>query len=269
MAVRRSANKRSMRARRVGSERPGRRPVQQPRTREIDRVDLSTPKNLRRVTGRLMTTKASMMMPESNSVGVWYSRRNVRGSEISTEVASAVSADHAEHQFLAVLPRRAYYEKLEKIYLRDVHRIFPVLNLDILKKPVSTTSQILCKQAICLAAGSSPSAKPFLSLGEDSTIILTYPEFAQRLSSAIRKAIGLGLEGASDQQGPEPGNNAIVSTFPEQQGDLISTFDPSFYEGAAGLDVFEYFDPSFDLNAIDAILGGDAPPEFGNMAPMP
>ncbi|KAF4832343.1 hypothetical protein CGCTS75_v004648 [Colletotrichum tropicale] len=507
---------------------------------------------------------------ESNSVGVWYSRRNVRGNEISTEVASAVSADHAEHQFLAVLPRRAYYEKLEKIYLRDVHRIFPVLNLDILKKPVSTTSQILCKQAICLAAGSSPSAKPFLSLGEDSTIILTYPEFAQRLSSAIRKAIGLGLvkdrvqttailvilslythfsedrhlsaelaaqsvsnaqtvglhlqnpparnddpayltrlfccvwatdiltaafhgrpvmiherdlgrdvqacireqdscfrlfldivallgriidlyrpaqktssclvmedlpsfeclverahalrvdsrllgslellyhaiailscrvpvgpspsehaslaytrqslsaikvttivedfgsslsymtfvpyavslslrvayrelrsckvpmltvrsrrqlqaicrilrdlggmfrsalvmvdlaeqvlqemdqvcsnaankqdeqgasgtnaantprqEGPPDQQGPEAGNNAVVSTFPEQQGDLIATFDPSFYEGPAGLDVFEYFDPSFDLNAIDAILGGDAPPEFGNMAPMP
>ncbi|KAF0323081.1 hypothetical protein GQ607_009625 [Colletotrichum asianum] len=130
---------------------------------------------------------------ESNSVGVWYSRRNVRGNEISTEVAFAISTDHAEHQFLAVLPRSAYYEKLEKIYLRDVHRIFPVLNLDILKKPVSTTSQILCKQAICLAAGSSPSAKPFLSLGEDSTIILTYPEFAQRLSSAIRKAIGLGL----------------------------------------------------------------------------
>lgn len=507
---------------------------------------------------------------ESNSIGVWYSRRNVRGNEISTEVASAVSADHAEHQFLAVLPRRAYYEKLEKIYLRDVHRIFPVLNLDILKKPVSTTSQILCKQAICLAAGSSPSAKPFLSLGEDSTIILTYPEFAQRLSSAIRKAIGLGLvkdrvqttailvilslythfsedrhlsaelaaqavsnaqtvglhlqnpparnddpayltrlfccvwatdiltaafhgrpvmiherdlgrdvqacireqdscfrlfldivallgriidlyrpaqktssclvmedlpsfeclverahalrvdsrllgslellyhaiailscrvpvgpspsehaslaytrqslsaikvttivedfgsslsymtfvpyavslslrvayrelrsckvpmltvrsrrqlqaicrilrdlggmfrsalvmvdlaeqvlqemdqvcsnaankqdeqgangtnaantprqEGAPDQEGPEAGNNAVVGTFPEQQGDLIATFDPSFYEGPAGLDVFEYFDPSFDLNAIDAILGGDAPPEFGNMAPMP
>ncbi|KAI8164893.1 hypothetical protein K4K49_012142 [Colletotrichum sp. SAR 10_70] len=76
-------------------------------------------------------------------------------------------------------------------------------------------------------------------------------------------------EGPPDQQGPEAGNNAVVSTFPEQQGDLIATFDPSFYEGPAGLDVFEYFDPSFDLNAIDAILGGDAPPEFGNMAPMP
>ncbi|KAF6823239.1 fungal specific transcription factor [Colletotrichum plurivorum] len=129
---------------------------------------------------------------ESNSVGVWYSRRSVK-TDVTSEVASAVSVDHAEHQFLAVLPRKAHYDKLEAIYLRYVHRIFPVLNLDILQKPSPSISQILCRQAVCLAAGSNPSANPFLTLGEDATTVLTYPEFAQRLSAAIRKALGLGL----------------------------------------------------------------------------
>ncbi|WYZ42656.1 hypothetical protein EsH8_VI_000355 [Colletotrichum jinshuiense] len=129
---------------------------------------------------------------ESNSVGVWYSRRNGRNN-LTTELASAVSVDHAEHQFLAVLPRKEHYDQLEKIYLRDVHRILPVMNLDILQKPTSTISQVLCKQAICLAAGSNPSAKPFMTLGEDSSAVLGYSEFALRLSSAIRKALSLGL----------------------------------------------------------------------------
>ncbi|KAK2031723.1 fungal-specific transcription factor domain-containing protein [Colletotrichum zoysiae] len=129
---------------------------------------------------------------EANSVGVWYSRRNNKNS-IITELASAVSVDHAEHQFLAVLPKQEHYDQLKKIYLRDVHRILPVMNVDILEKPTSTVSQVLCKQAVCLAAGSNPSAKPYLTLGEDSSAVLAYPEFALRLSSAIRKALGLGL----------------------------------------------------------------------------
>ncbi|OBR04734.1 fungal specific transcription factor domain-containing protein [Colletotrichum higginsianum IMI 349063] len=131
---------------------------------------------------------------ESNSVGVWYSRRTDRNS-LTTELASAVSVDHAEHQFLAVLPRQEHYDQLKAIYLRDVHRILPVMNVDLLERPTSTISQVLCKQAVCLAAGSNPGAKPYLTLGEHSSEALAYPEFALRLSSAIRKALGLGLVG--------------------------------------------------------------------------
>ncbi|KAK1995535.1 fungal-specific transcription factor domain-containing protein [Colletotrichum falcatum] len=129
---------------------------------------------------------------ESNSVGVWYSRRD-NANSLTTELASAVSVDHAEHQFLAVLPKNEHYDQLKRIYLRDVHRILPIMNVDILEKPTSTISQVLCKQAVCLAAGSNPGAKPYLTLGEDSSAVLAYSEFALRLSSAIRKALGLGL----------------------------------------------------------------------------
>ncbi|GKT40347.1 uncharacterized protein ColSpa_00528 [Colletotrichum spaethianum] len=135
---------------------------------------------------------ASRGYAESNSVGVWYSRKSNKNN-LTTELASAVSEDHAEHQFLAVLPRKEHYDQLKKIYLRDVHRILPVMNVNILEKPTSTISQVLCKQAVCLAAGSNPIAKPYLTLGEDSSVVLGYPEFALRLSSAIRKALGLGL----------------------------------------------------------------------------
>ncbi|KAK1517785.1 fungal specific transcription factor domain-containing protein [Colletotrichum costaricense] len=129
---------------------------------------------------------------ESNAVGVWYSRRN-NGDSLTPELASAVSIDYEAHQFLAVLPEKEYYEHLEKIYIRDVHRILPVMNLDILRAPTSTISQVLCRQAICLAAGSNPSARPYLTLGQGSSAVLSYSEFALRLSSAIRKALTLGL----------------------------------------------------------------------------
>ncbi|KAK1623520.1 fungal-specific transcription factor domain-containing protein [Colletotrichum phormii] len=129
---------------------------------------------------------------ESNAVGVWYSRRN-NGDSLTPELASAVSVDYEVHQFLAVLPRKESYDHLEKIYIRDVHRILPVMNLDILQASTSTISQVLCKQVICLAAGSNPSARPYLTLGQDSSAVLSYSEFALRLSSAIRKALGLGL----------------------------------------------------------------------------
>lgn len=129
---------------------------------------------------------------ESNAVGVWYSRRN-KGDSLTPELASAVSIDYEVHQFLAVLPKKEDYDHLEKIYIRDVHRILPVMNLDILQASTSTISQVLCKQAICLAAGSNPSARPYLTLGQDSSAVLSYSEFAVRLSSAIRKALSLGL----------------------------------------------------------------------------
>ncbi|KAG7059088.1 fungal specific transcription factor domain-containing protein [Colletotrichum scovillei] len=129
---------------------------------------------------------------ESNAVGVWYSRRN-NGGSLTPELASAVSIDYEVHQFLAVLPKNEDYEHLERIYIRDVHRILPVMNLDILRMPTSTISQVLCKQAICLAAGSNPSARPYLTLGQGSSAVLSHSEFALRLSSAIRKALSLGL----------------------------------------------------------------------------
>ncbi|OHE90365.1 fungal specific transcription factor domain-containing protein [Colletotrichum orchidophilum] len=136
---------------------------------------------------------ASRGHAESNAVGVWYSRRNKSDSP-TPELTSAVSVDHGVHQFLAVLPNKEHYEHLEKIYIRDVHRILPVMNLDILRAPAPTISQVLCKQAICLAAGSNPSAKPYLTLGQDaSSPVLVYSEFALRLASAIRTALGLGL----------------------------------------------------------------------------
>ncbi|KAJ0162142.1 hypothetical protein CTA2_5050 [Colletotrichum tanaceti] len=159
---------------------------------------------------------------ESNSVGVWYSRRtrDRNPDNLTTEppapelelAASAVSVDRRaaehHHQCLAVLPRQEHYDQLEAIYLRDVHRILPVMNVDLLERPPttssSTVSQVLCKQAVCLAAGSHPGAKPYLTLGEHSSEeeegeeeeeeeALAYPEFARRLSSAIREALGLGL----------------------------------------------------------------------------
>lgn len=94
---------------------------------------------------------------------------------------------------LGLIPTEEHYGELKKIYLRDVHKIFPVMDLETLDKPDDTVPKSLPRQAICLAAAVHPDAKPFLTLASISAVPLTYPEFTQQLSSAMRTIVNNGL----------------------------------------------------------------------------
>ncbi|GKT63272.1 fungal specific transcription [Colletotrichum tofieldiae] len=95
-------------------------------------------------------------------------------------------------------------------------------------------------------------------------------EIDQVCSNALNEQNGNGSTGApttprqedATNVGSEMGNSLEIENLPPHG------FDASIFEGPAGFDVFEFFDPG-DLNAIDAILGGDAPPGFGHLGPFP
>lgn len=133
---------------------------------------------------------------EADGIGVWVSRRAAAqiaasGSRFNPQSqpgSSVPSPDTTAQQCLAVMPTRAHYEALKQIYLRQVHKIFPVIDWDSLDKPESTIPQVLSRQAVCLAAAAHPDAAPFLSLGP-STTPLPYAEYAHHLSTAMRTVL--------------------------------------------------------------------------------
>lgn len=128
----------------------------------------------------------------ADGIGVWVSRRAAAqiaasGSRLNT-TPSVPSPNTATQESLAVMPTRAHYERLKQIYLRQIHKIFPIIDWDALDKPDPTIPQVLSRQAVCLAAAAQPDAAPFLSLGP-STTPLPYTEYAHHLSTAMRTII--------------------------------------------------------------------------------
>lgn len=101
-----------------------------------------------------------------------------------------------EAECLCVLPQQEDFEALQRIYLEDVHPLFPALDLEKLPPAhdVSPT-QIMIKQAICLAASTSPLAKNHLTIQSPSgeSRLRSPNEFATQVSLALRTSIDLGL----------------------------------------------------------------------------
>ncbi|CAI4217792.1 unnamed protein product [Parascedosporium putredinis] len=141
---------------------------------------------------------------QSDPIGVWVARRmttddasprrifQVRHGPVVTR---RIPFSPALEQLLHTLPSPRHYEGLKAIYLRDVHRLFPVFDLAALDKPESTVAQVLTKQAVCLAAGAHVDARALLTLGPDADPErpLTYAQFSLRLSWAMRSLLGAGL----------------------------------------------------------------------------
>ena len=137
---------------------------------------------------------------EADGIGVWVSRRAVNREKASgprglTSLTGlpALCTGNPSEKSLEVLPGNAHYRRLEEIYLRDMHKILPVIDLDVLSSDTPTVAQVLSKQAVSLAAAAHPDAKPFLSLGP-SPSPLPYSAFSQQLITAMRTTLNANLE---------------------------------------------------------------------------
>ncbi|KEZ40389.1 hypothetical protein SAPIO_CDS8246 [Scedosporium apiospermum] len=138
----------------------------------------------------------------SDPIGVWVSRRGPSGGapSLGTPATSrdllplrSLLPGHSMDNFLKLVPPGSHYEGLKAIYLRDIHRMFPAMDLTILERSESIVSQTLSKQAICLAAGAHPDAKAFLIIGSESGNPMSYSDFAHQISSAMRGILNAGL----------------------------------------------------------------------------
>ncbi|PKS11174.1 hypothetical protein jhhlp_002935 [Lomentospora prolificans] len=147
--------------------------------------------------------KATERYTESDGIGVWVSRRMPSSdasppgtssrSQAQTAIPLPLFNSQVIDQFLNIVPPSRHYEGLKAIYLRDIHSLFPVIDLTVLERPEATVGQTLAKQAVCLAAGAHPDAKPFLTLTKESTSPMSYAQFSTTLSSAMRSILSAGL----------------------------------------------------------------------------
>lgn len=138
---------------------------------------------------------------EADGIGVWVSRRTAARGTASrprenvpwSAEAFAFQQRSVPEDCLTLLPADSHYSRLEEIYLRDIHKILPVIDLDVLRNGSATIPHLLTKQAVCLAAAAHPDSKPFLTLGPSATP-LPYATFSTQLISAMRAVLNSGIE---------------------------------------------------------------------------
>lgn len=99
-----------------------------------------------------------------------------------------------EDTYTRLLPPSQDMNRLYKIYLDDIHPIFPAIDIKAFeqKTHLGTCDYVFLQQAICLAASKNPSASPFLRLPTMSNIS-THADFGRELIFAIQTAVNLGL----------------------------------------------------------------------------
>jgi hypothetical protein len=95
---------------------------------------------------------------------------------------------------MRLLPDEADFQELYRIYLEDIHPIFPIIDQEEFDSiPVGSPDGVLLRQAICLAASANPVAKDFLKFDSEATPFPSRTEFIREIVFTIRTSLNLGL----------------------------------------------------------------------------
>lgn len=140
---------------------------------------------------------------DQDSLGVWlssrpgsYPTRTSQSTYIcsSDPLISKLFLPYFEQHCLSLLPSPSDYDRLRGIYARDIHPIFPVLDIKSFDTlPSHAPAKSLLAQAICLAASATWGENKFLKLSTNPEKVLRPSEFAQQMSRAILATINLGV----------------------------------------------------------------------------
>lgn len=155
------------------------------------------------------TSPQTTLSPGEDHVGIWIPRRALAGfrERLSSNAASQppnrdpllsnILLPYMQRQCQQVLPAAAQYAILYRIYLQEVHPIFPVIDLQTLDASDTELSRniLITKQAVCLAASTSPRAMRFLQLHNRNSESSEYNSgsSASQLASAIRTSVDMGF----------------------------------------------------------------------------
>lgn len=156
------------------------------------------------------TSPQTTFSPGEDNVGIWIPRKALEGfrkrlnssssahSPNPDPLLSNILLPYMQRQCQQLLPQQQHYLLLHKIYVQEVHPIFPIIDLESFNAADmhdATATMILVKQAICLAASTSPRAVEHLQLvnSDSTTVESDAGNFASRLASAIRTTIDMGF----------------------------------------------------------------------------
>lgn len=143
-------------------------------------------------------------------IGVWLSRKPVENPRYysalpaKTALSRSIYAPdpltanfllpHLEEQCLRLLPNNSDFEALRRIYVDDIYPLFPIIDESALRSNETGPVTALLKQAICLSASTSPSAKPYLTFDQkDVAQSLERLDFSRQLALAMQTSINLGI----------------------------------------------------------------------------
>ncbi|KAJ5102851.1 transcriptional regulator family: Fungal Specific TF [Penicillium argentinense] len=160
---------------------------------------------------------ASAHSPLRDRVGLWINssalqddtvkpdRRQTTGSE-----SLSISAPHPilDRQTVTSMLQQRYAsavqscnelpvstrEKLTAIYIKKIHSIVPLLDIERLKSShANASSSVFLDRAICLVAAKAPSASPFLRLEEEGPV-LSSRQFCSEIYNGLAPAMDAELE---------------------------------------------------------------------------
>lgn len=152
-----------------------------------------------------------MASTETDSIGVWishkspakFTKRNPTSVTDQPRSSSGNAPDlgiprlftsHLEDACMRLLPEESDFQSIYKIYLEDIHPIFPVIDQGAFEStPAGSPDGVLLRQAICLAASAKPMAKDFLKFDSQTTSFSSRTEFIREIVFAIRTSLNLGL----------------------------------------------------------------------------
>lgn len=154
------------------------------------------------------TTPQSPHNSVMDTVGIWLPRKVLEGLQSqlngrvqnSDPLLSNILLPYMRRQCQQLTPQPTDYTALYQIYVQEVHPIFPVIDINALESTAldSSPNTLLLRQAVSLAASTSPRAAPYLNLpnltsGHNDGKEQEASSFADRLSSAIRTSIDMGF----------------------------------------------------------------------------
>lgn len=153
------------------------------------------------------TTPQTTLSSDDDNVGIWIPRKALEGlrkqaktnlvpqSPSHIALLSNILLPYVQQQCQHLLPPPQDYAELHRIYVQEIHPILPVINLEMLQVSENMSSTLVIKQAICVAASTSPRARDSLRLPDSNgQVVASQPgAFASILVSAIRSSIDLGF----------------------------------------------------------------------------
>lgn len=165
-----------------------------------------------------------------DSIGVWLtSNPNGQSSSSSAESSSSLFYGAGlmiqkllpilEQECLSVIPSDVLLEALSRIYFDKIHPILPAVDRGVYTRlDPSSPAKILLQQGICLAASKNYAVRHLLVL-PGSTICLSPRQFNDRISSAMRTSIEMGL---IKHKKILISSLLLLSQFKDSPGDILS-----------------------------------------------
>ncbi|KAJ6786192.1 hypothetical protein PWT90_00754 [Aphanocladium album] len=150
--------------------------------------------------GMFIEATASVSARESSQkgdVGIWLPAGNGQSSQFITSrpppIMDRFLLPFVKEHCLSCLPPDDDYAKLKTTFIQKIHPIFPVLSLSSLNEPPISSTNIIQRQLVCLAAGSDPDMTQYLRLQNKGNVLLSPQDYSQALSSSVRAILETSL----------------------------------------------------------------------------